>query len=122
MVQRVCAERAAAAKVPEAAFNLGHLYLEVIAVRLDLADDGCVADADLVFVALAVASIGYWMNQYVPYAINRVSDPNQWDLTMGAIAIVVVRPGIDPTKMPRNRPSPIQTNVSNRSSSSKLAR
>jgi len=45
---------------------------------------------DFIFVALAVASIGYWMNQYVPYAINRVSDPNQWDLIMGAIAMVVV--------------------------------
>ena len=45
---------------------------------------------DLVLAVLAVASIGYWINQYVPYAINRVSDPNQWDLTMGVIAMVVV--------------------------------
>ena len=45
---------------------------------------------DLVFVLLAIASIGYCMNQYVPYAMFRVSDPNQWDLTMGFIAIVVV--------------------------------
>ena len=45
---------------------------------------------DFILVALAVASIGYWMNQYVPYAINRVSDPNQWDLIMGVIAMVVV--------------------------------
>ncbi|MDH5748372.1 MAG: TRAP transporter fused permease subunit [Rhodospirillales bacterium] len=45
---------------------------------------------DIVFIILAVASIGYWMDQYVPYAMFRVSDPNQWDLTMGVIAIVVV--------------------------------
>ncbi len=45
---------------------------------------------DLVFIVLAVASIGYWMDQYVPYAMFRVSDPSQWDLSMGAIAIVVV--------------------------------
>ncbi len=45
---------------------------------------------DLLFIGLAVASIGYWMDQYVDYAIFRVSDPSAWDLTMGAIAIVVV--------------------------------
>lgn len=41
-------------------------------------------------IVLAVASIGYWMDQYVPYAMFRVSDPSRWDLTMGVIAIVVV--------------------------------
>jgi TRAP transporter 4TM/12TM fusion protein len=30
------------------------------------------------------------MDQYVPYAMFRVSDPNQWDLTMGAVAVVVI--------------------------------
>lgn len=45
---------------------------------------------DLVLIVLAVASIGCWMDQYLPYAMFRVSDPNLWDLTMGAIAIVVV--------------------------------
>ena len=45
---------------------------------------------DIVFIAAAIACIGYWMDQYVPYAMFRVSDPNQWDLTMGAIAIVVI--------------------------------
>ncbi len=45
---------------------------------------------DLVFIVLAVASIGYWMNQYVPYAINRVSDPNEMDFWMGIAAIIVV--------------------------------
>ncbi len=45
---------------------------------------------DGVFILLAVASIGYWMDQYVDYAINRVSDPNDWDLVMGITAIVVV--------------------------------
>jgi TRAP transporter 4TM/12TM fusion protein len=45
---------------------------------------------DIVFIAAAIACIGYWMDQYVPYAMFRVSDPNQWDLAMGAIAIVVI--------------------------------
>lgn len=45
---------------------------------------------DLFLIALAVASVGYWIHQYVSYAIFRVSAPNQWDLTMGAIAIVVM--------------------------------
>ena len=45
---------------------------------------------DIVFIAAAIACIGYWMDQYVPYAMFRVSDPNGWDLTMGAIAIVVL--------------------------------
>jgi TRAP transporter 4TM/12TM fusion protein len=45
---------------------------------------------DFVFIAATIACIGYWMDQYVPYAMFRVSDPNQWDLTMGAIAIVVI--------------------------------
>jgi TRAP transporter 4TM/12TM fusion protein len=45
---------------------------------------------DIVLIAAAIACIGYWMDQYVPYAMFRVSDPNQWDLAMGAIAIVVI--------------------------------
>ena len=45
---------------------------------------------DAVFIVLAVVSIGYWMDQYVPYAMFRVSEPNNWDLIMGGIAIVVV--------------------------------
>lgn len=45
---------------------------------------------DLVLIVMAVASIGYWMDQYVPYAMFRVSDPNQWDFIMGIAAIVVV--------------------------------
>ena len=45
---------------------------------------------DIVFIGAAIACIGYWMDQYVPYAMFRVSDPNQWDLTMAAIAIVVI--------------------------------
>ena len=45
---------------------------------------------DIVFIGAAIACIGYWMDQYVPYAMFRVSDPNQWDLTMGAVAIVVI--------------------------------
>lgn len=45
---------------------------------------------DMVLIAAAIACIGYWMDQYVPYAMFRVSDPNEWDLAMGAIAIVVI--------------------------------
>ena len=45
---------------------------------------------DGVFIALAVASVGYWMDQYVDYAMNRVSDPSQWDFAMGIIAVIVV--------------------------------
>jgi len=45
---------------------------------------------DLILVVLAVASIGYWMNQYVSYAMFRVSEPNTWDLAMGVVAIVVI--------------------------------
>src|SRR3546814_14233834 len=35
---------------------------------------------DLVLVALTVVSIGYWIDQYVSYAMFRVSSPNQTDL------------------------------------------
>ena len=45
---------------------------------------------DLIFVVLAVVSTGYWMDQYVPYAMFRVSDPNMWDQIMGVVAIVVI--------------------------------
>ena len=45
---------------------------------------------DLVFVGLAVASISYWMDQYVDYAMFRVSDPSAWDQLMGIVAIVVI--------------------------------
>ncbi|UCH75303.1 MAG: TRAP transporter fused permease subunit [Rhodospirillales bacterium] len=45
---------------------------------------------DFVLIAATIACIGYWMDQYVPYAMFRVSDPNHWDLAMGAIAIVVI--------------------------------
>jgi TRAP transporter 4TM/12TM fusion protein len=45
---------------------------------------------DGIFIVMAVASIGYWMDQYVPYAMFRVSEPNEWDLIMGGTAMVVV--------------------------------
>jgi len=45
---------------------------------------------DFLFIAAAIACISYWMDQYVPYAMFRVSDPNHWDLTMAAVAIVVI--------------------------------
>ena len=45
---------------------------------------------DLILVALTVVSVGYWINQYVSYAIFRVSSPSQADLVMGAIAIAIM--------------------------------
>jgi len=45
---------------------------------------------DLIFVLMAVSAIGYWMDQYVSYAMFRVSDPNRWDFTMGLVAIIVM--------------------------------
>jgi TRAP transporter 4TM/12TM fusion protein len=45
---------------------------------------------DLLLVAAAVVTIGYWMDQYVSYAMFRVSSPNDFDLAMGAIAIVLM--------------------------------
>ena len=45
---------------------------------------------DVLWVVLAVASVGYWIDQYTDYAINRVSDPNRWDFAMGLVAIAVM--------------------------------
>ena len=45
---------------------------------------------DWLFIAMAVVSITYWMDQYVPYAMFRVSSPNRWDLAMGLVAIIAV--------------------------------
>jgi TRAP transporter 4TM/12TM fusion protein len=45
---------------------------------------------DVVWVIAAVVSVGYWIDQYTDYAINRVSDPNQWDFVMGIIGIAVM--------------------------------
>ena len=45
---------------------------------------------DLLLAVLAVVSIGYWMDQYIPYAMFRVSDPSRADLVMGVIAIGVI--------------------------------
>ena len=45
---------------------------------------------DLVLIALTVAAIGYWIDQYVSYAMFRVSSPNPWDLAMAVIAILVM--------------------------------
>jgi TRAP transporter 4TM/12TM fusion protein len=45
---------------------------------------------DFIWVAAAVVSVGYWIDQYTDYAINRVSDPNQWDFVMGIIGIAVM--------------------------------
>jgi len=45
---------------------------------------------DLALIALTVASIGYWIDQYVSYAMFRVSSPNRWDLAMALVAIAVM--------------------------------
>ncbi len=45
---------------------------------------------DYVLIIMAIASIGYWMDQYVSYAMFRVSEPNDWDRFMGICAILVV--------------------------------
>src|SRR3546814_16948739 len=45
---------------------------------------------DLALVVLTVVCIGYWIDQYVSYAMFRVSSPSQTDLVMGAIAILVM--------------------------------
>jgi TRAP transporter 4TM/12TM fusion protein len=45
---------------------------------------------DLIFIAATVVSVGYWINQYVSYAIFRVSAPSDYDLAMGAVAILVM--------------------------------
>jgi TRAP transporter 4TM/12TM fusion protein len=45
---------------------------------------------DLVLIALTVVSIGYWIDQYVSYAMFRVSSPSRLDLAMGLIAIAVM--------------------------------
>ena len=45
---------------------------------------------DLLFVAASVISVGYWIDQYVSYAIFRVSSPSTSDLVMGAVAILVM--------------------------------
>ncbi|MEW6670800.1 MAG: TRAP transporter fused permease subunit [Thermodesulfobacteriota bacterium] len=45
---------------------------------------------DILCVILVSVSIGYWIDQYMPYAMFRVSDPSFWDLTMGVIAITMI--------------------------------
>lgn len=45
---------------------------------------------DLVLVVLTVVTIGYWIDQYVSYAMFRVSSPSQTDLLMGAVAILIM--------------------------------
>jgi TRAP transporter 4TM/12TM fusion protein len=45
---------------------------------------------DVLWVVAAIISVGYWIDQYVDYAVNRVSDPNQWDLVMGFVGIAVM--------------------------------
>ena len=46
--------------------------------------------ADLMFIALTVATMWYWIDQYVSYAMFRVSSPSQTDLIMGGIAILLM--------------------------------
>ena len=45
---------------------------------------------DFILIFLVTISILYWLNQYVSYAIDRVSSPNKWDTIMGIIAILTV--------------------------------
>ncbi len=45
---------------------------------------------DFILIILVTASIGYWVDQYVPYAMERVSSPNKWDTIMGIIAILLI--------------------------------
>lgn len=45
---------------------------------------------DIVCVILISVSIGYWINQYMDYAMFRVTEPNFWDLIMGLIAIAMI--------------------------------
>lgn len=45
---------------------------------------------DLLLVGLTVLSVGYWIHQYVDYAIFRVSSPSRYDLIMGAFAIALM--------------------------------
>jgi len=45
---------------------------------------------DLICVILVSVSIGYWIDQYMDYAMFRVTYPSFWDLTMGTIAIVMI--------------------------------
>src|SRR3546814_16026213 len=45
---------------------------------------------DLALVVLTVVCIGSWIDQYVSYAMFRVSSPRQTDRVMGAIALLVM--------------------------------
>ena len=45
---------------------------------------------DIVCALLISVSIGYWINQYMDYAMFRVTEPNNWDLVMGIIAISMI--------------------------------
>lgn len=45
---------------------------------------------DFLCIVLVTVSIGYWIDQYIEYAIFRVSEPNFWDLFMGIIAVVMI--------------------------------
>jgi len=45
---------------------------------------------DWVWVVLALASVSYWITEYTDYAINRVSEPDEWDFAMGILGILVM--------------------------------
>jgi len=45
---------------------------------------------DLVCVVLVSVSIGYWIDQYMDYAMFRVTEPSALDITMGMIAIAMI--------------------------------
>jgi TRAP-type uncharacterized transport system fused permease subunit len=43
----------------------------------------------IICVVLVTVSYSYWVDQYVDYAINRVSMPDEWDQIMGVIGIIM---------------------------------
>ncbi len=45
---------------------------------------------DLACILATALSIGYWIDQYAVYAMDRVSSPSRWDLTMGVVAMAMI--------------------------------
>lgn len=55
---------------------------------------------DILAIVLLAISLGYWINQYMDYAMFRVTRPTDIDLTMGIIAIILVIEGVRRTLGP----------------------
>ncbi|MGE3642962.1 MAG: TRAP transporter permease [Beijerinckiaceae bacterium] len=45
---------------------------------------------DWILIVLTVVTIGYWIDQYPVYAMERVSEPNAWDQSFGFICIFLM--------------------------------